>query len=432
VTAGGAAAARAQTSGQPDAGVPPTPAPTPAPDQTATPAPAPAPPATSDQEMADIEAALGADAKTAAATQPPPPPAATAGALQSMNPDISVVGDVALAAFSDDAPLQTGDHDPASNGFVLQQVELSISKAVDPYFRFDSNIVFHAEGVEVEEAYATTLALPYNLQARVGQFLNRFGRINPTHPHVWDFVDQPFEIGRVFGGEGSRGPGVELSYLTPLPWYVELVGAATGGLEEGTARSFSRGEEATVDDPGDLVYVAAAKQFLDLSDDLSLLHGVSWATGPSAGDPTGDGRANVFGTDLYLKYRPITYGSHTIISLQLEYLYRRRDIPGDVLTDHGGYGQLFWRFAQRWAAGARYEFGAAAKDEAGLTGRDPLDPEWTDARHRVSTALTFWPTEFSRLRAQGSVDIPTWRDDPIWAAFLAMEFSVGVHGAHSF
>ena len=78
--------------------------------------------------------------------------------------------------------------------------------------------------------YAAPL-LPHSLQARAGQFLTRFGRLNPTHPHTWDLVDQPFALGRVFGSEGNRGAGVELSWLTPLSWY----GAATSRLKLGTA-----------------------------------------------------------------------------------------------------------------------------------------------------------------------------------------------------
>ena len=62
---------------------------------------------------------------------------------------------------------------------------------------------------------------------------------------------------------------------------------------------------------------------------------------------------------------------------------------------------------------------------------DPEAPEWTGARDRVAAQLTFFPTEFSRLRAQGSVDHPAWAD-PIWAAFLSLEVSVGAHGAHAF
>jgi hypothetical protein len=63
---------------------------------------------------------------------------------------------------------------------------------------------------------------------------------------------------------------------------------------------------------------------------------------------------------------------------------------------------------------------------------DQLDPEWDDARTRVALNLTFWPTEFSRLRLQGSADMPEWENEPVWAAFLALEVVTGAHGAHAF
>jgi hypothetical protein len=357
-------------------------------------------------------------------------PAPVASAAPSMNPDISLITDLALAAFSTDQPLQGGAHDPRKNGFNLQQLELSLSKAVDPYFRFDAHLVFSQFGVEVEEAYATTLALPWNFQVRAGQLLTRLGRINPTHPHAWDFVDQPLALGRLFGGEGNRGLGLELSYLAPLPWYVEVLGGLTDAAGEATARSFLGGEDLGVRSPLDLQATVAARQFFPLSENLSLAWGLSGAFGPNA---TGHGnRTDVYATDLYLKFRPITYGSHTVLSLQAEWFYRRRQIPGDVLDDLNGYAYVFWRFAPRWATAVRYEHGSPARDRAGATGRDPLDPAWTDHRHRVSASFTFWPTEFSRLRLQGSADRPEWLRRTSWALFLAAELVVGAHGAHVF
>jgi hypothetical protein len=158
--------------------------------------------------------------------------------------------------------------------------------------------------------------------------------------------------------------------------------------------------------------------------------GLSYAEGPHGGDAL---RSHVFGTDVYLKYRPITFGSYTIVSLQSEWIYRRRDELGGALWDVNGYAQLFWRFAQRWGAGLRYEYGSPAHGAAGATGViDPLDPEWTADRHRGAAAVTFWPTEFSRLRAQVQVDDPRWMSNPSYEAFLTLELSVGVHGAHQF
>jgi hypothetical protein len=372
--------------------------------------------------LAEIQRALGADAK--ATTAPPPPPAPAIGAHSgvSFNPDLSFIADFALAAFKGDN-LQQGGHDPKENGFNLQGLEMAISADVDPYFKFNSNIVFGLDGVELEEAYATTLALPASLQMRAGQFLTRFGRINPTHPHAWDFVDQPLVMGKMLGPDGNRGLGVEMSWLSPLPWYVELVVSETMAVGECCARSFYGGVNQGVDGPQDLETMVALKQFFPLSDDWSLAPGLSMALGPNPSARNAE--TYIFGGDLYLKYRPISRESSTVVSLQTEALTRRRDSPVGVLTDTGLYTQLLWRFAQRWATAARYDFVTGAYD-------DPLDADWTLNRHRASANFTFYPSEFSRIRLQGSSDMPTYLHRSIYAAFLAFEVAVGAHGAHAF
>jgi hypothetical protein len=349
-------------------------------------------------------------------------PSGPASALQSLNPQLAFIADVAAAYFSIDDPPVVGGHDPSETGFHLQQLELYATAAVDPYFRFDASLVFHEAGVEIEEVFATTLALPWNLQARAGQFLTRFGRFNATHPHTWRFVDQPLVHGKFFGGEGNRGLGVELSALLPVPWYVEVLTSVTDAAGGGTARSFFGGEDLGVDGVEDFQYTAAIKQFFPLSDDWSLMWGVSTALGPNA---TGrDNRTDIYGTDLYIKYRPISRGSYTIVALQAEWLLRRRQVPLDVLQDQGVYAQLFYRFARRWAVAGRHEAVSGAEG-------DPLDPRWDGLRQRASGNLTFWPTEFSRLRLQYSHDRPGWRK-PYHALYLALEFSAGAHGAHRF
>ena len=388
---------------------------------------------TQDIDMEDIERALERDMEassprggTADPMQAPVSPRSfasgpTAGNI--FNPDISLITDFALAAFTTDEPLQTGAHDPARNGFTLQGVELALQGVVDPYFRFDTFLNFSEFGVELEEAFATTLALPYNLQMRVGQFLTRFGRFNPTHPHDWSFVDQMLVIGKFFGAEANRGLGVEGSVLLPLPWYVELLASATHAHGAATARSFFGGNDLGVNSPADLQYTLAAKQFFPLSDHWSLLWGMSAALGPNA---TGrDNRTDIYGTDVYLKWRPVTSGPDgRYVALQAEYLHRARQVPEELLRDDGLYAYLIWQFAQRWQTGLRQEWVSGLEN-------DPLDPEWTEQRTRTSGQLTFHPTEFSRLRAQVSYDQPGWRD-PYWGAFLATEFLIGAHGAHKF
>ena len=319
----------------------------------AEPAPAPSAPAPStaaggapDDVFAELEHQL-----TTPGSKPAAAPEPRARGAQSMNPDLALIADFAAAWFSDDQHRQTGGHDPARTGFNLQGLELNARSVVDPYLRFDANLVFAEEGVEIEEVYATTLDLPCRLQARFGQFSTRFGRINATHPHAWDFSDQPFALGRVFGAEGNRGLGVELSWLVPLPWYVELVGSATQANGEGTARSFFGDSDRGVERPWDLLGVGALKQFFDLHRDWSLLFGLSAALGPNASGE--DQRTAVYGTDLYLKYRPLVGAHPTVVTWQTEVLHRRRQVSGEVLWDTSGYSQVAVRFARRWTRPAR-------------------------------------------------------------------------------
>lgn len=330
-----------------------------------------------------------------------------------------MIADAALAAFSDDEPGQTGAHDPNKTGFTLQQLELSLSASVDPYLRFDANIVFNLTGVEIEEAFATTLALPGNLQARAGQFLNRVGRINTVHPHGWTFLDQPLANGKILGAEGSRGLGLELSWLTPLPWFTELSGSAGSAAE---AEHHEDGEdEAPIKRLDDLLYTLRLEQFFAIDDDWSILFGLSTQLGPN---PTRlDARADVYASDLYVRYRPVRSADRMALALQVEGFLRSRHATDERrLNDGGGYAELSWRIDPNWETAARYEYvtGVAA------------DAQWKRDRQRASVQLTYYPSHFSRVRVQGAWDDPKYRDEPIWAAMLGLEVLVGAHGAHEF
>lgn len=342
---------------------------------------------------------------------------------ETMNPDLSLIFDGSLAWFSDDEPDQRGGHDPSRTGFNFNQLELHAGASVDPFFRFEANIVFAQFGVEVEEAYATTLALPAGLQVRAGQFLTRFGRANATHPHAWSFLDQPLVVGKLFGSEGSRGLGLEVSWLSPLPWYAELVASASQADGECCARSFQGGADLGVRGLEDFLYTLALKQFWDVSDAVGLGLGLSAQLGPNA---SGLGnRTVILGADLHLRWRPPGSTARTAIDLAVEALYRARELPGRVAEDGGGFAELRWQIDPEWALAARHELVTGLED-------DPLDPEWIDLRQRTALAVDFWPSHFSRLRLQLGADLPRWEETPGWMAMLGLEVVIGAHGAHSY
>ncbi|RME94555.1 MAG: hypothetical protein D6766_05520, partial [Verrucomicrobia bacterium] len=144
----------------------------------------------------------------------PPEPAPSDRTWTAPSPPFSVGGGSAYANLSFDAlasaggsssrhleSLQFGGHDPKQNGFTVQNLELTLDGAVDPYFHGQANLVAQIDSAgetsfEAEEAYLESTALPWGLQLKAGQYYAPFGRINPMHPHTWDFVDLPLVIGR--------------------------------------------------------------------------------------------------------------------------------------------------------------------------------------------------------------------------------------------
>ena len=380
--------------------------------------------------------------------------AASRGILAPFNPKISLNGLFTAAMFSDKNNLELGDHDPKVNGFNVQNVELHLQGTVDPYFQMDANVVTFIEKgetkVELEEAYGTSLALPANLQLVAGQYFTRFGRHNRQHPHQWDFVDQPVILGRLFGPDGLRGPGAQVSWLAPVPFFLELTASAQQALG-GIATSFLsepgqmvRGYtlmDRPVQKAGDLIYMPRVATSLDLSDEVTAVLGGSTLFGPNASGPSNT--TIIYGTDLYAKWKPVNQ-SHgfPFVAWQTEFLFRDYDagpdtingIPASRLKDYGMYSQVTWGFVYRWVAGFRVDYvNSSGGDPAApfltmLAQRDLIGERW-----RFAPNLTFYPSEFSKFRLQYNLDFASSRGrEAVHGLFLQAEFNIGEHGAHSF
>ena len=124
----------------------------------------------------------------------------------------------------------------------------------------------------MEEAYLATTSLPWGLEVKAGRIFAPWGRINTQHPHAWDFVDGPLARGRVLAAETLAGPGLDVAWLAPLPWFAELHLAA---------QSLAPGEG----DEERLTGVVRLAQFFPLGDETTLGVGLSAARrdeGPGA------------------------------------------------------------------------------------------------------------------------------------------------------
>jgi hypothetical protein len=351
--------------------------------------------------------------------------------------------------------LELGGHDPKQRGFTVQNLETVFEGKVDPYFRGQANVVLqinpHGDTtIEAEEAYLETMALPWNLQLKAGQFFTEFGRLNPTHPHTWDFVDQPLVNGRFLGEDGLRSAGTRLSWLTPTPFYSELF-LTLQNSQGGTAFSFRNDHDGSpffgrpntqgrVTTLGDMLFVPRYAASFDLTDAQTLVAGASAAIGPN-GSGT-DSATQIYGVDLFWKWKsPQQHAGFPFVSWQTEGMLRRFEagaFPGDLTTpalpretliDYGLYSQVAYGFRKGWVAALRgdYVFPEKPGLYEAIVGPDPDRA----SRWRISPNLTWYPSEFSKIRLQYNYDHRNGigDDHSVWAQF---EFLLGTHAAHKF
>jgi len=375
--------------------------------------------------------------------------------------DIGLVGTFAVGgstASDIEGGTQLGGHDPNQRGFTVQGVEANFQGAVDPYFRGNANIALLLDSggetqIELEEGWLETMSLPWNLQVRAGQILTDFGRLNTQHPHAWAFVDTPLVNGRFLGADGLRNPGARVSWLVPTPFYSELF-LAVQNSQGGTAHSFRDDNGGTplmgrpltqgeVKSFGDMLFTPRYALSFDLTDTQTLLAGISGAFGPNGSGTDTD--TQIYGVDLYWKWKSAhAHAGFPFVSLQTEAMLRRYvagaftgdvgdftdvSLPRETLTDWGLYSQLLWGFRKGWVAGLRGDYVARSEQAAyeQLLGNDPQRlPRW-----RISPNLTWYPSEFSKIRLQYNYDDreDIGVDHSVWLQF---EFLLGAHAAHKF
>ncbi|HEY5036446.1 MAG TPA: hypothetical protein VII74_04875, partial [Chthoniobacterales bacterium] len=368
--------------------------------------------------------------------------------------NLSFDGQFALAYSSDKNlnQLEVGDHDPQQRGFNARNLELALDGAVDPYFEGFANIVLKLDNddettIEVEEAFLQTTDLPFGLQLKGGQFFAAFGRINPTHPHTWDFVDDPLVHGEFLGPDGLRGIGAQVSWTVPVSWYSQFLFGVQNGRGD-TGFSFRNpGDNGTFfgrlttdrEARGlqDFVYLPRWENSFDLSSTQTVLGGISGAFGSN--ETGADARTQIYGADLLYKWKsPRAEGGFPFVKWQTEAMYRRfeagrgidESFPvAETFHDWGMYSQVVWGFRKGWTTGVRGDY-------LHMQDSDYTDDPDRQSRERFSADLTWYPTEFSKLRLQYNHDFleednffPARQADSI---FFQFEFILGAHGAHKF
>jgi hypothetical protein len=335
---------------------------------------------------------------------PPPVTQQTRSAL-SFNPDIGVIGDFRGSYIS---------KGQKNFDLYLNETEVSLQAAVDPYARADFFLSFGRDpetgkyGVEVEEGYLTTLSLPASLQLKVGRFRSAVGRVNSVHPHALPFIDMPNAYVNYFGEEGLKDEGVSLSWLLPTKaFYQELLFQVTSGYSESPAFARSEGNR--------MLYVGHLKNFFTINDDNTLELGLTGISGPNDSARV----SNMGAIDLTYKWKPVKLNTYHSLTWQSEFYFNHASLMNNYsMSSFGMYSFIQYQLAKRWFLTGRYDYGQKPYDK-------------TIKENAYSLTAGWYATEFSKLEFETKTTDDNI-DERFYQAWLRWIFVIGAHGAHQY
>jgi hypothetical protein len=376
--------------------------------------------------LADAESPSPTPTPAAAGGTETPPGAAGAGgpsgplpvygggtaSSKVFNPDIAVIGDFLGAAGKNDTPF-------ATPSLELHEAEASLQAIVDPYARADFFLTFGPEEVGVEEGFITFTSLPAGFLMKAGKMRASFGKANQMHNHVLPWTDRPQVMVDLVGGEEGIGDaGVSLSRLFPNPVvYLE----ATGEVYRGESELFRAPRRQ------DLTYVGRLRAYRDLGEAANIDLGGSFASGHNevaaaraeAGLDPSRFTTQLVGFDATFRYRPLRRAIYRRFLARTELVWSRRRGDDEGTTKaFGAYAAAEYQLARRWFAGLRWDRSERADD-----------PSLVDKGG--SALLTYWPSEFSQVRAQYR-HMDYGEGEAADELLFQFQFSIGAHGAHTF
>lgn len=412
-----------------------------------------------------VSAALGLPYSASAQT-----PVQTGGPRgeNAYNPGISLILNGTYANLSQDPTgfridgfvPTLGDVGPPNRGLSLGESELVISANVDHYFRGTMIVALTPENTaEIEEAYVQTLALSHGLTAKAGRFFSGVGYLNEIHPHAWDFTDAPL-ANKVFLGGQLGDDGIQLKWVAPTPFYLDI------GVEAGRGLHFPSGPEGGRNKNGTGSGTFFTHVGGDVGTSTAWQAGLSYlSTSPQGrtyddADSTGATVTNSFsgGSRLWvlsgvLKWAPNHNPTYTNFKLQGEFFRRKENgdltydsttppaslgpqTGGFTSTQSGLYLQGVYQFIPQWRVGYRYDrlnAGTTSNglvDSGALTAADfPILAAYNPTRN---TVMVDWSgSEFSRIRLQLAQD-KSRSDVTDKQVFVQYIMSLGAHGAHKF
>lgn len=353
-----------------------------------------------------------------------------------------------------------GEVGPPKRSFGLGETELHMSASIDPYFRGVAIMAVAPEGgIEVEEGYVQTSALPNGLTLKGGRYFSGLGYLNEQHQHAWDFQDAPLPY-KAFLGNQLKQDGLQLKWVAPTDLFLEL------GAELSSGDKFPGSDRNKNGVGGSALFGHLGG---DIGSSTAWRAGIShlWTSPKDRSHTDTDtlggtvtntftGTAKLWALDGVLKWSPNGNSTYRNFKLQGEYFRLRQDgrltyddtaqttpqfgtvRSGALQTDQSGYYvQGVYQFYPRWRVGYRYDTLRYGTLNNGIV-QNGLGPVAADfpvlANHsptRNTLMLDFSATEFSRFRLQFSADKSRIgvTDNQVMLQYI---HSLGAHGAHRF
>ncbi|MEW6040257.1 MAG: hypothetical protein AB1633_01925 [Elusimicrobiota bacterium] len=281
-------------------------------------------------------------------------------------PDISILGDFYGKISKDNPP---------DDGFFVREIELALQGYIYPEMRADIFLAMHRHEDVLEpelcEGYVSFLKLLGGLSMKMGKIHVDFGKINRVHQHARPYVDQPTVITNFLGDHGLVGEGLSLSYLLPLPVFLEFdvgawrIPAHTHKPEETKLQTpLVDSDGNNIDEilvPGECgdefglaenVWTGRIWASFATGDTSELEFGLNGAKGMGSHYLHHLDRAEVTGADGTFRF---WISSFKRLILQTEILNLTRTVPPGILSRQGFYSYFGYQFSKYWEAGLRYD-----------------------------------------------------------------------------
>lgn len=377
------------------------------------------------------------DAAKQAAQAPAVLPANPPTSPNAFNPAIGVILDGKFGYFSKSFAsyrnpgfaLGEDASTPGTRGLSIGESEIDFSANVDQWLHAALVLSFESDNTpSVEEAYLQTTSLPWGFTVKAGRFFSGIGYLNQFHAHAWDFADQALPY-KVFFNNQLGDDGVQVRWLAPTPFFLELGGEAL------------RGDTFPASGPANK-FVGAYSGFAHVGTDLGTSHslrtGVSHYRGQALNRASNNdvdsftGRSNTTILDFVYKWAPEGNPTERNFKFQAEYFFRDEGglFNGSdyVGNQRGWYAQGVYQFLPSWSVALRHDEVRASNEGSALAGTT-LDSLGETLR-RSSAALTFRTSEFGRFRLQYNFD--ETRPNPDHQAYFQYTLELGAHPAHGY